>query len=564
MTIRSLRVIVGTSPEDRRKGEKPIVKFGLQTYGAKLEWQKNPERFFETIQALGYRQLEPCITFDEEEGNPQGFWTPAQAERYAPALENLDMLYRSAHVFTGDLEKALPEMIRLAERCGIQEYVLPCPGEIAVDVYLSYAALCKRCAAVLKEHGIGLLFHNGGREIQGKLGGKTAYEYLLDACGGLVGAQPDIGWLYAGGEDPEAFLWRNEARVCSLHYKDMKAGTPAKEVPVGEGDLDLLASFQFARAHGIPQIVDMDVCTLKEIENASRALAGMTFRRERTSSVLCSLEVDTGELRELHRFENVIEAPNWMQDGSILYNADGRIYRYFPVGDRIEAVDTGDCVHCNNDHVPSPDNRQLAVSHFAGTGRESNVYIVELASGKVRLVTEKSPSYLHGWSPDGKELAYCAFRKTDGENCVDIYAISADGGEEIRLTDGVGYNDGPEYAPDGRFIWFNSTRSGLMQVWRMDREGENLVQMTWDDANNWFPHVSPDGKRVVYLTFGRDELEPHEHLPNMRVSLSVMDSNGENPRKLLNFFGGQGSINVNSWAPDSRRVALVIYKLEHR
>lgn len=540
------------------------MKFGIQMFGSRKEWQPDPEKFFETIRSWGYRQLEPCVSFDGgKDADVWGFWKPSDLERWAPVLRELGIEIESAHVFSNDLEAVLPEILRLASVCGIRQFVLKCPEKIEEGVYRAYADTCVRCAKALEQQGVELLFHNGGEEIVGRLCGKTAYEFLLEACGGAVGAQPDVGWLYAGGEDPEAFLWRNEAYIRSIHYKDMDEGR--RETSVGKGAVDLTACFQFARAHGIPQIVDMDSCNLQDIQNAANLLKSLTNRRDRTNSVLCTLDVDSGTLKELHRFTGVIEAPNWLQDGqTILFNREGRIYRYLLGRDEIELLDTGECNCCNNDHVPSPDNRYLGVSHSVGSGMASQVYVTAMTGGPAKLVTDKSPSFLHGWSPDGKELAYCAFREGNGERAIDIYAISVEGGKEKRLTDGVGYNDGPEYAPNGEHIWFNSTRSGLMQVWRMNRDGTGITQITDNRANNWFPHVSPDGKRVVYLTFREGELEPHEHLPNMQVQLHMMDYDGGNQRLLLEFFGGQGSINVNSWSPDSRQVALVLYELEHR
>ncbi len=545
------------------------MKFGIQTYGPRPLWQPDPEAYFREIYRMGYRQLEPCVAVPgSEETSAMGFWSPEELAEYCETLEKIGLDVVSVHVFTQDLASALPELLRLAGTCGITQVVLPCPQEIEEKVYLAYAEICKACARELQKEGARLLFHNNGGEIRGKLGGKTAYEFLLDACEGLAGAQPDLGWLAAGGEDPEAFLWRNEERVWSLHYKDEAMGETPKEAPLGQGDLDLMACFQFARAHGIPQIVDMDSCTLEEIEQAAGLLKSFAGRRERTSSALCVLDTDTGEIRELRRFEGVVEAPNWLADGNtILYNADGRIFRYLLREDRVEQIDTGECDNCNNDHVPSPDGRLLGVSHmgFTEQGFTSRVYIVDPADGSARIVTENSPSFLHGWSPDGKELAYCAFRDgEDGRQAVDVYAVSAEGGNERRLTDGVGYNDGPEYSPDGKHIWFNSTRSGPMQVWRMDRDGGGLVQMTRREDNCWFPHVSPDGKRVLYLVFRKGELDPGEHLPNMRVRLCLMDADGGHDRELAEIFGGQGSVNVNSWAPDSRRAAVVLYTLEHK
>ena len=139
------------------------------------------------------------------------------------------------------------------------------------------------------------------------------------------------------------------------------------------------------------------------------------------------------------------------------------------------------------------------------------------------------------------------------------------GGEERCLTTAAGLNDGPEYSPDGKYIWFNSVRTGLMQVWRMRRDGSRQKQMTHDeDLNSWFPHVSPDGRQVVYIAYHKGDLKPDEHLPNKNVVLRLMSSKGKHPRTIVELFGGQGTINVNSWAPDSKRFAFVSYRLSDK
>jgi Tol biopolymer transport system component len=248
----------------------------------------------------------------------------------------------------------------------------------------------------------------------------------------------------------------------------------------------------------------------------------------------------------------------------LVYNSEGHIWKFDLASGSETVLNTGECDNCNNDHVLSPDERYIAVSHGPREGGySSRVYIIPMEGGEARLVTPNSPSYLHGWSPDGKELAYCAFRM-HGENLeVDVYSIPAEGGEETRLTFG-GFNDGPEYAPDGKSIWFNSTRSGKMQIWRMGRDGSDPVRMTPCERNNWFAHVSPDGEKVVYISYGAEDLLPNEHLPNMRVELRIMNADGSGDRRLLSFFGGQGSMNVNSWAPDSRHIAFVSYEILHK
>ena len=283
-------------------------------------------------------------------------------------------------------------------------------------------------------------------------------------------------------------------------------------------------------------------------------------KRDRDTSILEIYDLEKGESREVVRFDRLIEAPNWSRDGkSLFYNSRGELYRYDLEKGTEEKLDTGLCRNCNNDHVLSTDGRSIAVSHSEESWM-SRVYIVPIGGGEPRLVTENCPSFLHGWSPDGETLAYCAFR--DMEKGGDIYTIPVSGGEERQLTFTEGLNDGPEYSPDGKHIWFNSVRSGLMQAWRMNADGSEQTQMTFDEGwNTWFPHISPDGKKVVMIAYKKGDLKPGEHLPHKWVELRLMNADGSRLKTLLTLFGGQGTINVNSWAPDSKRFAYVRYEL---
>lgn len=544
--------------------------FGVQMYGVSKEWKQDPEGFLKKIYEAGYRQIEPCLGF-RVDARDYGFWIPEDLEQAMPLLAKYHIEVHAVHIFLDEYhyERELAILTELAQKYHISWFVVKSPARLTKDVLDETAARYRELAEELEKAGAGLLIHNEKEDICIRVNGKTAYEYLLEACGEKVGAEVDAGWMYCGGVDPEEFLWAHADRVKAVHYKDMKI--TGQEVPLGKGMVDLKACFQFARANGALQIVDMDAATLEDTCRAGKMLSGWTGDRDNTDSILCTMDVETGEETVLHEFPGIIEAPNWLNDGNtLLYNADGKIYRYEIDKDHVEQVDTGFCVQCNNDHVPSPDNQLLAVScmppELTDGTYESHIYVLPMTGGEPKDLTGPGLSYLHGWSPDGKELAYCAFRKKPEEEImrIEICTIPSDGGEETCLTDGKGYNDGPEYSPDGKHIWFNSTRSGLMQVWRMNRDGSGLTQMTDSDANNWFGHVSPDGKHVIYLTFAKGELEPNEHLPNMYVSLGMMDYDGQNKKKLLDLFGDQGSINVNSWAPDSRRIAYVKYVLHHK
>ncbi len=275
------------------------------------------------------------------------------------------------------------------------------------------------------------------------------------------------------------------------------------------------------------------------------------------TSVLEYYRLADGKVRELARFDGRAEAPFYLSDHTLCFNADGKIFRFDVLTGWTEQVPTGSLTRCNNDHVASYDKTRIAVSDNSAPDGKSRISIVDL-SGKEepRLVTPLGPSWLHGWSPDGQTLVYCAERS--GE--FDIYAISALGGAEKRLTDAPGLDDGPEFSPDGRTIYFNSVRSGLMECWRMDADGRHPAKLTGSGRNNWFPHISPDGKAIVYLSYDAGEVPPGRHPADKNVELRLIFPDGTGDRTLVSLFGGQGTMNVNSWSPDSAGFAFFRYE----
>jgi Tol biopolymer transport system component len=293
------------------------------------------------------------------------------------------------------------------------------------------------------------------------------------------------------------------------------------------------------------------------------SLMGCTlFAQQRNSvtSMLEVLDVTSGKRTVVKEFPFQIEAPNWTPDGKwLVYNSGGKLYMLSPDQPaEPQLIHSAFAIRCNNDHLITRDGKQIAISHGTKEDGRSRVYTMPFTGGTPRLITPLAPSYLHGWSPDNKYLAYCAERNGN----FDVYIIPAEGGEEIRLTTSAALDDGPEYSPDGQYIWFNSARSGLMQAWRMKADGTEQTQMTFDETvNAWFPHVSPDGQQVIFITYKKNDLLPSEHLANKNVELRLMPASGGQPRTMAELFGGQGSINVNSWAPDSKRLAFVSYRL---
>lgn len=272
-------------------------------------------------------------------------------------------------------------------------------------------------------------------------------------------------------------------------------------------------------------------------------------------SALETVAIDSADRRVAYLAPGRFEAPNWMHDGSaFLFNRYGHIERLAVGSDKPVIIDTGFATRCNNDHGISPDATQIAISDNSQGDHNSLVYIVPIAGGTPRRITQKSPSYWHGWSPDGKTLAFVGQRNGD----FDIYAIPAAGGEETRLTTAKGLDDGPEYSPDGKYVYFNSERTGHMQIWRMKPDGSEQEQVFSDELNNWFPHISPDGQWMVFLTYGADVTG---HPENKDVMLRLMSLADKKITVLAKLFGGQGTINVPSWSPDSKQVAFVSYLL---
>lgn len=301
--------------------------------------------------------------------------------------------------------------------------------------------------------------------------------------------------------------------------------------------------------------------TFREVRITKPAKVGFTPYRDYIGSQLEILEVASGHPEIVHASRDPFEAPNWTPDGkALIYNGSGRstnsgrLFRFDLEKHQPTLIDTAFANHNNNDHVLSFDGTLLGISHRSTNhGNQSTVFSVPVQGGVPQAITPAlGPSSFHGWSPDGKFMLY-----TGGRNQkLDIYRIPSKGGEEVRLTDSPGLNDGSEYTPDGKTIYFNSSRTGRMQIWRMKPDGTGQEQVTNDEFNNWFPHVSPDGQWIVFISFPK-EIEATDHPYYKNVYLRLLPIGGGKPKVIAYVYGGQGTLNVPSWSPDSKRLAFV-------
>ena len=268
------------------------------------------------------------------------------------------------------------------------------------------------------------------------------------------------------------------------------------------------------------------------------------------------LDIESGKREIIHSSPLSLQAPNWTPDGeSLIYNSQGKLYSFNIEDSTVNEINTGFAVNNNNDHVLSFDGTLLGISdHTEHENNESMIYVLPSEGGTPEKVTSEGPSYLHGFSPDGEFMVYTAGR--NNADHLDIYKISRFAGEEIRLTDAPGLDDGSEYSPDGKYIFFNSSRTGTMQIWQMKPDGSNQEQMTFDEYNDWFPHVSPNGKWLVFISY-KSDIRADDHPFYKNVYIRLMPSEGGDPEVIAYLYGGQGSMNVNSWSPDNKSIAFV-------
>ena len=287
----------------------------------------------------------------------------------------------------------------------------------------------------------------------------------------------------------------------------------------------------------------------------------MTMHSQTGSQELIStLEVytlqDSGRT-VIYKEKGHFEAPNWSSDGAyFIINQEGNLCTISLDGREKTRIPIKGLDQMNNDHGISPDGTLLAISNNDPVpgieGGTSRIYTVPIQGGLPECITPLMPSYWHGWSPDGQRLVYTAAR----DGIYNIYEIDIASKKEVQITRNPTLDDGPEYSPDGS----NSFRSGTMEIWRMHCKSKNMEQLTDDPFSNWFPHPSPDGRYVVLLSYEEDQGQGHP--PLKRVQLRILDLKTNQLKTVAKLLGGQGTINVPSWSPDSKAFAFVSYELK--
>lgn len=264
----------------------------------------------------------------------------------------------------------------------------------------------------------------------------------------------------------------------------------------------------------------------------------------------------------------LLEAPNWaLQGDALILNGAGTLWCVPVDRTMLLPIALTGVPPLNNDHVLDPHGAHIYVSAFD----DWHIYRAPRVGGAaVRVTGTGTPEgmlhFLHGVSPDGQELAFVGVRADFTETgfrfrSAEICTLGADGQGFTQITSGGAAADGPEYSPDGQWLYFNTeTFSGHAQIARMRPDGSGVERLSNATTVDWFPHLSPDGRTAVYLAYPpRTQGHPENKWVELKV---VRGGDWAGAVTVARLFGGQGTINVNSWSPDNARFAYVAYPTE--
>lgn len=542
-------------------------KLGLQLYSLHDELAADLPGTLAQISALGIRNVEIYGLLGRT------------AEQFRTELDRQGLRAVGYHVQLAQLRNDVPGIIADAKTLGIghvgvawikPESAGPKEGITARDVDVAADAFNKACPA-LKQAGLHVFYHLHGFEFRRDETGRTLLDrFLAETDPSCLELQVDVFWVAQAGVDPVALLRRYPDRIKLLHLKDIRKGAVKGEmvghapkedfVALGEGEIDWPALLAAAREDGVEWYIleDESADVIAQLKRSLRYLAD--HPPTKFKSHVSIFDLKSRKVTELFAADGVWEAPNWAPDGkSLLINSEGKLYHLaldkpFPA-----EIPLGGLL-ANNDKGFEPKGKQIAFSAAQAEGAPSLIYRSGADGADRVLIDGKGPAYFHGWSPDGQTVALVAQR--DGK--YHLYARAADGsGVDRQLTSAAANDDGPDYSPDGKWIYFNSDRAGSWSLWRMPAEGAGAndakaQRMTKGDWEDWFPHPSPDGKHVLFISYPPGVMSHNARLDGMALRLT--GPKGGKAETLLTFYGGQGSLNVNSWSPDSKRFAFVRFE----
>jgi Tol biopolymer transport system component/DNA-binding winged helix-turn-helix (wHTH) protein len=148
----------------------------------------------------------------------------------------------------------------------------------------------------------------------------------------------------------------------------------------------------------------------------------------------------------------------------------------------------------------SPDGKVIAFRSQRSSGAGAGQIWISNADGSnpMQLTFLEEPAVFPQWSPNGHRILF--HRRVDGP--ADLFSISVIGGQLKRLTSDPSEDRLATYSRDGKWIYFQSHRSGQSEFWKMPSEGGEATRLTF--GGSYWPVESPDGRTLFYVQEGSE------------------------------------------------------------
>lgn len=241
------------------------MEFGVQIFGCMPVFRQNPEAFFKHIARMGYKQIEPCLSFGGAriDGMPvDPLWSLIELDNFAKLAAAEGLTIDSCHAF-GNLLENINEVKSALQKHGIKRLVINGPTGPELSDTEGFATFAKSLARHLKEINAELWIHNNDRAQTMEKDGTSWLEEILTQCGGTVGAQLDVGWALYSEQDPVEYMKKLGSNLRSVHYKDIKR--EYRKLPIydihtclGEGCLDARPIYEYSKNLTVSQLIDQD------------------------------------------------------------------------------------------------------------------------------------------------------------------------------------------------------------------------------------------------------------------------------------------------------------------
>ncbi len=293
---------------------------------------------------------------------------------------------------------------------------------------------------------------------------------------------------------PERESWRTNSRTilweCWAADRSGIAQTQIAYVSSKGGNKEIWAmDYDGANQHQLTHLKSISLTPRWSPDATRIAFTCYVPYRGVTSAQICIYSTDSDRLISFPRYRGSNSSPAWTPDGQQIafmssQNGDPEIYIASTDGSKLKRLTFAAGVNTSPAFNPKTGKQMVFVSDRAG---DPVLYLANSDGTDVQRLDMPDMGYVvdPAWSPNGQLLAF-SWRRPSGN--FDIYIMDIVNRQLVELTRDAGRNERPSWAPDGRHIVFESTRTGTRQIWSMLADGSEPRQLTYEGQNespNW-------------------------------------------------------------------------------